>query len=697
MSFFSEEQAAELRELFFESSQEILQELNDAGLLLEQYPADSSALARVRRAMHTLKGDSAACGFQELSELAHELEDLLTPELVAERGAVIAEIVLSSADSFHAMLGSYRGNMAPPDISELRTHIRKLVQRPESSPRNAPLRAGNDWSPEIRKQIIEALRAGVQVYHVILRLDSSSQMPAAALQLITRAIEKCGTVLTQHPAPDSSMETATQVDAAVVSGHPPDWIREKCRVPGVVSEVALQLLTETTVRPRDALQVLLEAEASTSPLSRTAIDSSHPDSLSDGMGGSSNAPSSTLASGDSYLRVEARRIDSVMNLIGELIIGKSMLQRAIAEFETRFPKDALRVRLSDALSFQSRVLDQLQESVTKIRMVPVDQLFRRLPRIARDVAKMQKKEIVFEMSGQTTDMDKGVLDALAEPLAHLVRNCADHGIENSEFRLAFGKPVRGTIRLDAYHQGNQVVLEVSDDGQGINRDKLLQNAIRAGVIKEDEARQLPDDEVLNLIFHPGLSTADEITQVSGRGVGMDVVRTVVERLKGRVTVESQPGLGTTFRLMMPLTLASIQALMFRVGKQHFAVPLDAVLEIMRAEESEIHELDGYEVLRLRDQVVSLVRLDQMVRIPSVIRKSRHCVVVVGSGTRKLGLIVDSFVGEEELVIKALEDKLVATELVSGASILGDGTVVLILDIRAVVSHFCKNRVVGATA
>ena len=695
MSFFSEEQAAELRELFFESSQEILQELNDAGLLLEQYPADSSALARVRRAMHTLKGDSAACGFQELSELAHELEDLFTAELVAERGAVIAEIVLSAADSFHAMLGSYRGNMAPPDISELRAHIHKLVQRPESSPKHAPLRPGKEWSAEIREQILDALRAGVQVYHLILRTDASSQMPAAALQLISRAVEKCGTVLTQHPAPNASMGAATQVDAAVISGHAPDWIREKCRVPGVVSEVSLQLLTEAEVRPRDALQVLLEAEASTSSLSRSAIDSVQSDSES--SGGASNASSGTLASGDSYLRVESRRIDTVMNLIGELIIGKSMLQRAIGEFETRFPKDALRIRLSDALSFQSRVLDQLQESVTKIRMVPVDQLFRRLPRIARDVAKMQKKEIVFEMSGQTTDMDKGVLDALAEPLAHLVRNCADHGIETTESRLASGKPVRGTIRLNAYHQGNQVVLEVSDDGQGINRDKLLQSAIRAGAIREDEARQLSDDEVLNLIFHPGLSTAEEVTQVSGRGVGMDVVRTVVERLKGRVTVESEPGHGTTFQLMMPLTLASIQALMFRVGKQHLAVPLDAVLEITRADDSEIHKLDGYEVLRLRDQVVSLVRLDQMVRIPSAVHKTRHCIVVVASGARKLGLIVDSFVGEEELVIKALEDKLVATELVSGASILGDGTVVLILDIRAVVSHFSKNRVVGATA
>jgi len=697
VSFFSEEQAAELRELFFESSQEILQELNEAGLLLEQYPNDSSALARVRRAMHTLKGDSAACGFSELSELAHELEDLLTPELVAERGAVIAEIVLASADSFHAMLGSYRGHMAPPYISELRAHIRKLVQRPESAPALQPLQPGTEWTPEDRSQILDVLRRGDSVYHLILRLDNSTQMPAAALQLISRAVEQCGIVLTQHPAANSSMETASQVDATLVSTHAPDWIQAKCRVPGVVSEVFLQVLTEAIVKPRDALQILLEAEAGTPSLSQSAIDAGHMESLSEASSASSNTAAGALASGESYLRVDARRIDTVMNLIGELIIGKSMLQRAIGEFEHRFPKDALRIRLSDALSFQSRVLNQLQESVTKIRMVPVEQLFRRLPRIARDVAKSQNKEIAFEMTGQNTDMDKSVLDALAEPLAHLVRNCADHGIETTEFRLSSGKPIRGTIRLHAYHQGNQVVLEVSDDGRGINRDKLLQTAIRAGVIKQDEISQLSDDEVLHLIFHPGLSTAEEVTQVSGRGVGMDVVRTVVERLKGRVTVESTPGHGSTFRLEMPLTLASIQALMFRVGKQHFAVPLDSVIEIMRAYDNEIHNLDGYEVLRLRDQVVSLIRLDQVVGIPSAVHKTRHCVVIIGTATRKFGLIVDSFVGEEELVIKALEDRLVATELVSGASLLGDGTVVLILDIRAVVSHFSKNRVVGATA
>jgi two-component system chemotaxis sensor kinase CheA len=388
-----------------------------------------------------------------------------------------------------------------------------------------------------------------------------------------------------------------------------------------------------------------------------------------------------------------------MNLIGELIIGKSMLHRSIAEFDQKFPKDPLRNRLGDALSFQSRVLSELQKSVMKIRMVPVEQLFRRLPRIVRDVAKVRKKEIGIEMAGQSTDLDKSVLDALAEPLAHLVRNAADHGIETPESRLAQGKSARGTIRLDAYHQGNQVVIEISDDGRGIGHEKLLEKAIQSGLVSENDARGLSHDEILNLIFQPGLTTADEITEISGRGVGMDVVKNVMERLKGKVIVESEPGRGTTFQLVVPLTLASIQALMFRVDKQHYAVPLDSVLEIARINDSEIHEIDGREILRLRNQVLSVVRLNQLIETirSEAKRKARHFVVTIGAGTRRFGLIVDGLIGEEELVIKAFEDRLVASDLVSGASILGDGTVVLILNVPSVVSHLTRKHVLEASA
>jgi two-component system chemotaxis sensor kinase CheA len=699
LNFFSDERAAELRELFFESAQDLLQELNEAGILLESDSGNSDALARVRRAMHTLKGDSAACGFRQLSELAHELEDLLTPALVVERGEAVAEIVLSAADSFHAMLGSYRGNLQPPDITELKAHIRKLVAHPGSGFAAEPVDRRPTWTPEERARIADALRAHETVYQITLDTDPSAELPAAAFQLIHLALAKCGNVLAQSPPSGARLESLASVQVALASSHPTDWIRTRCSVPGIVSSVSIDLLKAAQDEPRDALQILLEAETAAESRLTASPENGHTESAADGAAGSPGGPAGIPGSNEAWLRVETGRIDTVMNLIGELIIGKSMLHRVIAEFDQKFPKDPLRNRLGDALSFQSRVLGELQKSVMKIRMVPVEHLFRRLPRIVRDVAKIRNKEISIEMAGQNTDLDKSVLDALAEPLAHLVRNAADHGIETPEDRLAHGKSARGTIRLDAYHQGNQVVIEISDDGRGIGGETLLKKAIESGLISEIEARGLSHDEVLNLIFHPGLTTADAVTEISGRGVGMDVVKNVMERLKGKVTVESDPGRGTTFQLVVPLTLASIQALMFRVDKQHYAVPLDSVLEIARTNDGEIHEIDGREVLRLRDQVLSVVRLDQLIvnTAPRAARKARHFVVTIGAGSRRFGLIVDGLIGEEELVIKAFEDRLVASELVSGASILGDGTVVLILNVPSVVSYLTRKRLLEVPA
>ena len=690
MNFFSDERAAELRELFFESAQDILQELNEAGILLETDPTDSEALARVRRAIHTLKGDAAACGFRQLSELAHEIEDLLTPALVSERGEVVAEIVLSAADSFHAMLGAHRGNLQPPDITELRAHIHSLAQNPKSASDPKPAHSLHHWTGKEKQRIVEALRDKTPIYQLTLGIDPTLQMPAAALQLVRAALDKCGTVLAQFPASGVPLQTLPVVHAALSSSHPAEWIRSRCEVPSIVADIFIEPLKLAEDEPRDALQVLLEAETAADSAAQPVSENNHGDAHGDGPAGTS--PSATgLNSTEAWLRVETGRIDAVMNLIGELIIGKSMLHRVINEFDQKYPKDALHNRMGDVLSFQSRVLGELQKSVMKIRMVPVEQLFRRLPRIVRDVSKIRKKEIAIEMAGQNTDLDKSVLDALAEPMAHLVRNAADHGIETPEERLVHGKSARGTIRLDAYHQGNQVVIEVSDDGRGINHDKLLKKALEAGIVTLEETKSMSHEEILKLIFHPGLTTAEEVTEISGRGVGMDVVKTVMDRLKGRVAVESEPGRGTTFQLIAPLTLASIQALMFRVEKQHYAVPLDSVIEISRATDSEVHRIDGHEVIRLREQVLSVVRLDQLIACAPMSQKSRHFVVTIGAGSHRFGLIVDALVGEEELVIKAFEDRLVASELVSGASILGDGTVVLILNVPAVVSHLSQKR------
>ncbi len=404
------------------------------------------------------------------------------------------------------------------------------------------------------------------------------------------------------------------------------------------------------------------------------------------------AVSAAVASGpDNLLRVDAERIDSVLNLVGELILAKSMLQQALLEFGQRFPKDSLRGKFSDAMAFQGRVLNDLQHSVMKIRMVPVDQLFRRFPRIVRDVARSCGKEVELQVRGGQTDLDKSILDAIAEPLTHLVRNAIGHGLETAEERVRTGKRPQGTLRLGAYHQGNQVVIEVSDDGAGINSEKVLQRALSQGLLSQEQAARLSESETLDLILQPGFSTAEEVTELSGRGVGLDVVQSVLGRLKGTIQIETVRGRGTTFRLRLPLTLAIIRALMFRVEQRLYALPLNAVAEIARTVEEDIHRVEHYDVLPLRNDVLPLLRLGPPPASGPETARRKIFVLVINSGERKFGVVVDALEGEGELVIKALDDQSITTDLVSGASILGDGRVVLILNMIALMDRFTRGR------
>jgi two-component system chemotaxis sensor kinase CheA len=703
VTFLPDDRASELRDLFFESAEEILQALNDAGLALEERPGDNESLRSVRRAVHTLKGDSAACGYRELSELAHELEDVLTPELAKLHAALIPEVVLTAADTFHEILAAYRNNLAPPVGAALREHIHRLLRKPASNsaiaeqPKLEPAVAKFNWTEYERLLISESFRRGESVYQVALHLAPDGLLPAAAFELGKKALERAGKILALRPEKSSELGTGGIIEAALSSNKTPDWIRTHCQVPSVVAQISVERVPLLNTPPRDVLEILVEAEAA-AVAAEIAGEAAVYSGTNDDDSGTAHAPSGLAhAVTENTLRVDAGRIDTVMNLVGELIIGKSMLQRTITEFERRFAKDPLRGKFSDALAFQSRILNELQKSVMKIRMVPVDQLFRRFPRVVRDVAKQCHKEIALEIAGQNTDLDKSILDALAEPLAHLIRNAADHGIESSSERAAAGKAANGTIRLDAYHEGDQVIIEVFDDGRGIDRQRVLERATERGIVKAEDCIRLSDFEIYDLIFTPGFSTAKEVTEISGRGVGLDVVKAALETLKGSIEIESDHGKGTTFRLKVPLTLASIQALLFHVGGRLYAVPLASVIEITRITEAAIHRVDDHEVFQLRQQVLTLVRLNRLETQRTCPVGKRIFIVVIGAGSRRFGLAVDSLVGEEELVIKALEDRLISSPLVSGASILGDGTVVLILNVPAVISHLARIPAVGAIA
>ncbi len=701
-----DERGAELRELFFETSQELLQALNDEALKLEKKPGDEEIVRVIRRTVHTLKGDSAACGLRELSELAHQFEDALSLEGTATQTAV-AEIAFAAADVFTEMIVAYHRGKKLPSTRTLSKKIQELTAAP-AAPRTrrakksagqtsaeataaAPRlsdKTGAHWTEYEKLAMTQAQAGGQDVYHVVVRIDPHCAMPIAGRQLVHNAIGVMGPVLAVRP--DAKSPAASrQVEFLLASVQTAEQIAAKCKIPTITAEVTVELMLDATAVKKP--QSNQENKENKIPLQALIGEKLAPETAaadgSPAMPADEPAAAPTLQ--ENILRVDAGRIDSVLNLVGELIIGKSMLQQVLSEFSKRFPKEALRGKFADAMAFQARVLNDLQRSVMKIRMVPVDQLFRRFPRLVRDVALQCGRDVELDISGQDTDLDKGILDAIAEPLTHLVRNAVSHGIESAEERRRAGKPPQGVIRLNAYHQGNQVIVEVTDDGRGMDPQKIRAKAIELGMATAEEVARFSDAEAFDFIFRPGFSTANEVTEVSGRGVGMDVVQSVLHRLKASISVETRPGKGTTFRMKLPLTLAIIKALLFWVEQRLYAIPLNAVLEISRTFETEVHQVDNYEVLQLRNQVLPLLRLGRPVAEGD--RNSKLFVLVITAGERKYGLIVDALEGEEELVIKALDDQTFSTDLVSGASILGDGRVVLILNLPAVVEHVARWR------
>jgi two-component system chemotaxis sensor kinase CheA len=681
-----DERGAELRELFFETSLELLQALNEEALKLEKKPGDEEIVRSIRRTVHTLKGDSAACGLRELSELAHQFEDALSLEETATQSAV-AEIAFAAADVFTAMIAAYRKGTKLPGTANLRKKIQELTSMPagkktrrKKTAKTEPATAKREsWTEYEKLAIARAQGSGLAVYEVTVKIDPHCAMPIAARQLIQNAIGSVGQVLVVRP--DAKSPAASkQVEFILASSGGVESIVAKGRVPTIAEEVTVELMHAANPAAQSSAEPEMHS-AETQPPAATEIEAAAP---------AAPETSSTYTALENILRVEAARIDNVLNLVGELIIGKSMLQQALNEFAKRFPRELLRGKFADAMAFQARVLNDLQRSVMKIRMVPVEQLFRRFPRMVRDVSRQCDREVELVLNGQETDLDKGILDAIGEPLTHLVRNAVSHGIESPEERTRLGKAARGVVRLNAYHQGNQVIVEVSDDGRGIDAQKIRAKAVEMGMATAEDAGRLSEAEAVNFIFRPGFSTAEQVTEVSGRGVGMDVVQSVLQRLKATISVDSRLGQGTTFRLKLPLTLAIIKALLFWVEQRLYAVPMNAVVEIARTTESEVHQVDNYEVLQLRNQVLPVIRLGR----PQ--EDANHggrkvFVLVISVAERKFGLIVDALDGEEELVIKALDDQTFSTELVSGASILGDGRVVLILNLPSVVEQFARTR------
>ena len=386
------------------------------------------------------------------------------------------------------------------------------------------------------------------------------------------------------------------------------------------------------------------------------------------------------------IRVDVKRLDDLMNLIGELVLGKNRLLKIYDDVEERYEGEQFLEELNQVVSSISLVTTDLQIAVMKTRMLPIGKVFNKFPRMVRDLSRELHKEIELVISGEETELDKSIVEEIGDPLVHIIRNSCDHGIEPPEERIAKGKPPKGTVQLKAYNEGNHIIIEIVDDGKGLDADMLKEKAVEKGLISEKEADQMNNKEAFMLIFKPGFSTAAKVTNVSGRGVGMDVVKSNLEKLNGIIDINSEVGKGTTLKLKIPLTLAIIQSLLVSVQEEFYAVPLASVLETVRITPDEIQSVEGRSVLRLRNEVLSLVHLADIFDVERVFSMGEHAyVVIIGLAESKIGLIVDSLVGQEEIVIKSLGEYLKGIEGIAGATIRGDGRVTLIVDVGALMN------------
>jgi two-component system chemotaxis sensor kinase CheA len=483
-------------------------------------------------------------------------------------------------------------------------------------------------------------------------------------------------VISVNPDPESpEIETIPQwvIDLETVSTK--EEIRRAARVPGVTSKVLLR-----------------EQKGATTPAPTVVPETSFPSVPEEGPMTRAGSSSSIPAASD-QLRVEVSKIDRIMNLVGELVIGRSMVTQALVEFEAGDERGTAANRLSDANGFLERTMTELQAAVLKIRMVPVEHVFRRFPRMVRDLAHSRDKRVELEIQGGLTELDKSIVDSLGEPLLHLVRNAIDHGLETPEERVLAGKPAMGKLRLAAFYEGNHAHVVVEDDGRGIDLGRVGERAVKLGLVESGQLDAMTPSDILNTIYQPGFSTSESITDISGRGIGMDVVRESIENLKGVIELSTAPGKGTRFLIRLPLTLAILRAVLVEVAGKAFAVPLTGVLEIVRIPREETTSILGQRVLHWRDQVVPLLSLRESLGLgASAPSEGRDFVLLVGEAERRVGLVAEGLLGEQELVVKPIEDPLARSPGVAGASILGDGRVVLILHTRGLLDkHVSLSR------
>ena len=627
----------EIMEDFLIEAFELIEQIDHDLVELESNPEDLELLNRIFRVAHTVKGSSSFLNFDVLTELTHHMEDVLNKARKGELKITpdIMDVVLESVDMMKGLLESIRDNGSDAAAGiDIKNICVRLTQISEGEAPSAAAEAPAAPAPEPVKEpepATPAEEAAPEVSDAELSKLSDSEVEAEIERLLkVRKAEDQARRASKGIAPKSPEEIAPATSAAPAPAPKPAPSRE-----------------------RDA-------------------DKKVP-----------AASSSSAVAQEQTIRVEVKRLDHLMNLIGELVLGKNRLLKIYDDVEERYEGEKFLEELNQVVSSLSLVTTDIQLAVMKTRMLPIAKVFNKFPRMIRDLSRDLGKQIDLEISGEETELDKSIVEEIGDPLVHIIRNSCDHGIEDPETRKAMGKPEKGLVQLKAYNEGNHIVVEIVDDGKGLDADMLKSKSIEKGIITEREADAMSEKEAFGLIFRPGFSTAAKVTNVSGRGVGMDVVKTNIEKLNGIIDIESEVGKGTVMKLKIPLTLAIIQSLLVGTQEEFYAIPLASVLETVRVPIDDIYTIDGKNVLRLRDEVLSLVRLSDVFGVEKVFDGGDHTyVVIIGVAEAKLGIIVDTLVGQEEIVIKSMGDYLQNIPGIAGATIRGDGRVTLIIDVGA---------------
>ncbi|MBN8250065.1 chemotaxis protein CheA [Priestia flexa] len=658
-------------EVFIEESKEHLQNINQQLLEFEKDVNNLSFVNEIFRSAHTLKGMSATMGFEDLANLTHKMENVLDAirNQQLSVNTRVVDLVFESVDALDVMVESIAtGGDGGYDVQEIVTKLQALesggleVAAATESKVVSPSIVYDEFETDLLNQ---ALQQEFFVYEVTVTLDERCLLKAARAYMVFDVFEQAGEVVKSNPSvQDIEQEQFDQQFTAVlVSKEEESSLKEQLMQISEVEHVQIN-----TVEPKE--NVANDSEKQTSRPQQSNTE------RADDLNVKETAPAKT-APINKTIRVNIDRLDSLMNLFEELVIDRGRLEQ--------ISKDLNNQELEETVERMSRISGDLQSIILNMRMVPVETVFNRFPRMVRQLAKDLGKEINLQIIGAETELDRTVIDEIGDPLVHLLRNALDHGIEMPDVREQNGKKREGTVRLKAYHSGNHVFIDLEDDGAGIDRDKILEKALKKGIVSETGAQGLTDQQVYDLMFASGFSTAEQISDVSGRGVGLDVVKNTIESLGGTVTIDSIPGYGSTFSIQLPLTLSIISALLVNMQDERYALPLSSIIETALVNKKDVMKAHGQEVIDFRGKIIPLLNLKKLFDVPEISEeKDVYPVVIVRKSDKTAGLIVDSFIGQQEIVLKSLGNYLTSPFAISGATILGDGQVALIIDCNALI-------------